>query len=308
MSEQVETQEDTGEFAGLPPAADAESAAQEATPAQDPQKNDRDYAPFIDLSDIPDEKRNAIEARFRHISGQTKREVDKVRREWQEIAAAQSEQIEKLTNGFSNVTTHLQDKSFADTETQLTQAMNTAYEAGDAKAYNDAQRKLVTLNVKREMAQAEAERNKEQPKKEVQPPAEVEAEITPEVRAWQDEVDDAGQQIRPWALPSNPGYRQAYTELLAIKNNPRMEHYNESQIMQELDRRMGMTKPTASRQQVMGGNLTRGTKPGKLSLNPKAEEIAVRMKLGGPKATREQHIQAYYKSQLEEAKQKGTRQ
>lgn len=306
-----ELAENEGEgFPGLPDAAPATTHEVDTQPEEDAPQAGRDFAPYVDLSDLPEEKRGAIEARFKHISGQTKREVDRVRREWQEIAAAQSEQIEKLTNGFSTVASQIHEKTYADTEAQLTAAADAAFESGDMRAYREAERKLGDLRVQRGIEQALAEREKAQPKKEQRPQqALAEAEPSPEAQAWQDETDDMGVPLRPWTQPDDPGYRQAYTELLAIKSNPRMARYSESQIMQELDKRMGTTtaKP-AARQNVLGGNLTRGAKPGKVALHPKAEEIAVRMKLGGPKATREQHLQAYFKAQLEEAKRKGTRQ
>lgn len=290
------------------------SASHQQEPTQEDQGkqgNGRDYAPYVDLSDLPEEKRTAIEARIRHISSQTKREIERATRKWQEIASAQSEQIEHLTSGFSSVATQLHDRTLAETESRLAQQANEAWEAGDTRKYHEINREIMDIRVKKGIEEALAAKTKEQPKKVNRPAAPVDdGYIDPAVRAWQDETDDLGAPVRPWAQPGEDGYFVAVGHLQDIKNNPRMANYNETQIMQELDRRMNTAKSApkpAQRQQVMGGNLTRGGRTSKVNLHPKAEEIAVRMKLGGPNATREQHIQAYYESQLEETKRKGTR-
>lgn len=307
MEAEAQESQDNGEFAGLPAAATENDEAQEnnaaeaSNPAPRESNHRTTYQPYVDLSGLPEDIRVPVEARFAHMSRLMKKNDLKLN-EWQELAAEQSRKIEELTNGFSTVATHLQDKTFADTEATLKQQARAAFEAGDNDKYFEIQDKLTDLRVEKKLAgQKEAP-----PKKEARQPAPElqEVEVSPQVQSWQEETDDTGAAVRPWAQPTHPGYRQAYAELLAIKTNPRMEHYSENQIMQELDRRMGTAK-AASRQQVMGGNLTRGAKPGKLALNPKQEEIAVRMKLGGPKASRDQHIEAYRK-QLSEIK--GTRQ
>lgn len=318
MSEQEATQESGNEIAGLPPAitesdngADQQESNGVARPAN--------YTPYVDLSTLPDDIRASIEGRFKHMSSLMRKNDTKHSQklsQWKEIAEQQSKQLEELTNGFGTVVNHLQDKTYTETESQLKLQMKATLESGDIEGHIAAQDKL--LDIKAEKKMAEQQRKLAPEKKPERSAVAVQDDgdgLAPEdrevVNAWQDERDESGMLQRPWAYNrgtlENPDkqYLAALAETRAVLLSPLYAEASMAEKMAEVDRRMGVKKQ-ASRQTVMGGGLTGNRKTNTLRLTPQQEEIAVRMKLGGPKATREQSLDLY-KKQLETIKQKGAR-
>lgn len=309
-------------FPGLPEAIDNDDAgtdnAAPAAPSSPPARDDDrggKYQPPVDLSALPDDIRGPIEARISHLTkimGKNDRKHARELQEWRELAAEQSRRLEELSQGFTTIAAQTEERSFAEMESRLASEMNAAYEAGNVQAYNEAHRKLIDLKVEKAVAERErkAEPKKEEKKPQTpmrQPQNNMNDEDQAVVDAWQDERDESGRMLRPWAYnrgtPEEPDedYLRAVAETHAVLMNPRFRNSTMEEKMAEVDRRMGVTRP-AGRQPVMGGNLTRGAKPSKLTLNEAQRKIAVKMKLGGPKAKSDaDHIEAYRK-QLEQMK------
>jgi len=317
---ETETATESGsDFPGLPAAApEGESGAQ---PAQEqPQRNEGAYAPRVDLSTLPDDIRGPIEARLAHVSGLQKKSEAKYQRqldEYRALAKEQNDRLEELTNFSTGMATHLQDKAFTENETQIQDRMQKAFEAGDTAAYSKAQTELIQLGVKREMAKQQSP--KAEPKQARPAPQQQEAEaveMSPEdqvaIEAWQDERDESGNTLRPWAYnrgtPENPDrqYMRARLEIEAIKLDPRFENATVQQRMQEVDKRMGVQKRGGG-QPVMGSNLTGNGAARRITLSPELEKLAVRTKFGGSKAKTDQDHIAAYRAVLEESKKKGAR-
>lgn len=281
-----------------------EQPAQETT---DKAEKPLGYYPIDFKTASPEE----IESRFNYVYKQVKdqKRTDQTLRQYREIAEQQAKEIENLTKGFTGVVNHLQDKTLTETESQLKQTMRAAYEAGDTDKYLAAQDKLDDLRLEKKLS---ARNTKEAPKPEVKtqsfdngpglPPEDQEV-----VDAWQDERDDSGKLLRPWAHNNSNNhdkpdslYIAALNETFSVLRNPRFENYTMEQKMAEVDRRMGVKKSSPS-QNVMGGGLTGNRKTSKLTLSPEAEKLAVRTKFGGPKAKSDaEHIEAYRK-QLEKS-------
>jgi hypothetical protein len=269
------------------------------------------YDPVDPKTATPEEIQDRFNYMFRQIKDQKR--TDQTLRQYKEIAAEQARQLEELTNGFTGVVNHLQDKTFNETESQLTQAMQTAFEAGDTKAYLDAQNKLLDLKADKKVAALQKKNAPKQERKtELQTQEEI--ELAPEdqlvVDTWQDERDETGNILRPWAHNRgttenpDPQYLAALQETFAVLRNPNFQNATMEQKMAEVDRRMGVKK-SASRQTVMGGGLTGNRKTNKLTLSPKQQEIA--LKTGSRDKSDAEKID-WYRKQLEKVNQrKGAR-
>lgn len=313
MSEEMNTQ-DSPE--STPSNENDNSAA--STPDAQPTKQ-RDYSPYVDLSGLDESIRAPLEARFKHLSGQMKRQDEKYHNEvnqWRQVAEEQSKRIEELTSGFAGMAGHIQQQTFADNEAQLTQQMQSAFESGDMKGFLAAQEKLIDIKAEKKFIEKQP---KPQPQKQQKPNNHASPENVSTlsyedqfvVNSWQDERDTQGNLLRPWAFntgtPENPSpaYMHALAETQAVMSNPRFANLTMEQKMTEVDRRMGVQR-SSPQQSVLGNDLTGGKKSAKLTLTPKQHEIAIRTKFGGPKAkTDAEHIEAYRK-QVELSRKRGS--
>ena len=303
------------------PAADAQPAPRQST---------EDYTPYVDLAGIPDETREAIEGRFKHLSRLIKKTETRSERElaeWRQTAAEQSRLIEELTGGLGGVVNHIQQERIASTEMMLQQRMQSAWESGDTKNYVEAQNQLMDLKVQQRLAQQEKPEQKTQTQKQAFAGVPVsgqkfaeeaynDGDLEPQehalVQAWSSEKNESGQPLRPWTASRNPEnptsdplYRRALIEMAAVfdESSPYSQLPMEKKL-EELDRRMGVQK-SAPQQSVLGANLTTRGKSTKMSLSPKQQEIATRTRFAGPGKSEAEHIEAY-RRQLETVR-KGTK-
>lgn len=309
-----------------------ETKVENKTETKPETKTNGTYAPPVDLSGLPDEIRTPIEARLAHMSRLMKKnemKYDSRIHERDALLEEQSRIITELQTGMGAVVDHLQDKSLDSAEASIMQRLEAAHESGDTKAFLAAQKDLAKLEAKK----VSLEEKKSAPKpKEAKPnghaipksarevaseavtDGEMDSTDAMEIGAWQDEKDDNGNLLRPWAHSKNPDnptndpyYRRALIESAAVfdeaspwANKPTAEK------LAEVDRRMGLTRSAPS-QTVMGGNLTSARKGAKVSLTSNQEQIAIRTKFGGPKATPAQHLDAYRKQVERYKSTKGTR-
>lgn len=298
-----------------------------------PEKPANGYQGPVDLSGLPEDVRAPIEARFAHLSRLMKKNELKSTSElseWRKVAAEQSKIIEELQSGVGQVVDHLQDKSLNDAEAKIEERLAAAHEAGDTKAFIAAQKDLAKLEAKKLLLD---EKKKAAPVKEVkqeQKPqnyrsasemadaatadGELGSEDATAVSAWQDEKDTNGNLLRPWAHTKNPDnptndplYRRALIESAAVfdESSP-WANKTITEKLAEVDRRMGLQRSSAT-QTVLGGSLTSARKGTKIALTSNQEQIAIKTKFAGPKATDAQHLEAYRKQVERHNSTKGTR-
>jgi len=304
-----------------------ETTKTESSPAA---QKDSGYVPPVDLSGLPDDIRAPIEGRLAHMSRLMKKNENKYSSqisEWRDVAAQQAKVIEELQTGVGAVVDHLHDKSFNDAEDKITQRMEAAHEAGDTKGFLAAQKDLLRLEAKKLQIE---DRKKSTPAKtekqtvarsagEMANEAVTDGEISSEdgyaVRVWQDEKDQNGNLVRPWAhsktpdKPTNdPYYRRALIESAAVFDDASpWADKSVAEKLAEVDRRMGVSKPNAG-QSVMGGSLTNIRQNKKITLTPDQERLAIRTKFGGSKAKSDADHLAAYRAQVEKVNSnKGTR-
>jgi len=270
------------------------------------------YDPVDPSTATPEQIQQRIDYLYRQV-----KDNERDKRDSRKILAEQSRLISELTNGMGTVVNHLQDKNFADSESQLVTLRQQAFERGDAKAYDEINDKLMDIKLNKKLTatqrQAIQSQNQNQPQQQFNNAAEIaqrsvqDGELDPNdarlIATWQDERDESGTPLRPWAYSSSPLHIQAAREAAAVWNNPRFA--TTEQKIAEIDRRMGVAKRTVS-SNVMGANLTNGKKSNKVTLTPKQQEIALRM--GGPKKSDADKL-AWYQKQVELVKStKGARQ
>lgn len=232
-------------------------------------------------------------------------------REMMDLAKQQSKVIEELQSGIYAVAGHLQQEKFADTEAQLNSQYRTAIETGDVESQITAMNRLVELkaqkmNAPKVQPQKPQIQQSQQQAQQYNSAEDLAAELDPQEQqitsAWQNEKDESGQSLRPWAVNStgdlndpDPDYIKAVTIAQRVFTQPQYANLTYQQKLQEIDKRMG-TKKSAPQQNVMTGHLTGQRKNSKVTMTAKQSEIAVRTKFGGPKAkTDAEHIEAFRK-------------
>lgn len=284
--------------------ADTSVAESPAQQSQETSSRPAGYDPVDPVTASPEEVQQRINYLYRQV-----REGQKETNHYKTMMA---QKIDELVGGLGTVVNHIQDKTFSDTEASLTQQIRTAFESGDVNAMLAAQTKLTDLKVEQKIGKhlPQKQQQVQQPQYQQYEESSLSPQDEAVVSAWQDETDESGTPLRPWAknrgteAKPDTQYLAALAEAAAVINSPRFANLSMAEKMAEVDRRMGVK--SNPRQSVMGGSLTNGRKSAKINLSPEAERIAVRMKFGGPNAKSDaDHISAYLKAK--ENAQKGDR-
>lgn len=269
------------------------------------------YNPVDVATASPDEIKDRLDYLYKQVKP-TQREL----KEYKQIAADQSKLIEELQSGQHAIIDHLQTDANTKAEAILRQQMQEFLETGNTQAYVDAHEKLTELKIKKSQPKTQP------PKTETQKQAyagatqvgneafergEISQDDERYVEQYQIEKDENGRSLRPWTVnkssdPNNPDpeFMEGLIEARAVFTNKRYESWTMEQKLAELDKRMGVVRPTGG-QSVMGGNLTQRPKNTKITLSPKQQEIALRTKYAGPKKSDADHLEAYRK-QIEKVK------
>lgn len=262
------------------------------------------YEPVNVAEATPEQIQERLDYLYRQAK-QTKR-MEKEMGKLEKIAAEQSKLIEELSSGMNTVVGHLQTKEVNESEAQIKRQMADALNNGDTNAYVEAQAKLMEVQTRKfSTPTAKTESAKQAYAGERINPREAvdysvnEGDLTPQdagyIKSWMDEKDERGRGLRPWVSQGDPDYIAAVKETESVFTNPRFANLTIDQKLAEVDRRMGLTKPSTG-QTVMGGSLTTRAKTSKVTLSPKQQEIAVKTRYGGSKAKSDaEHIEAYRK-------------
>lgn len=267
------------------------------------------YRPVDPETASPEE----VKSRIDYLYGQIKYQ-ERTNKEYRDIAQQQAAAIDELMNGVGRVVDHLQTKNVADTEAQITEKMQAAFESGDTAAWMGAQKQLIQLEAQKQFKAAQPKNTtQKQAYAGVQTQAEsyVSDEDGQYTAAWQDEKDEAGRPLRPWARTSDPNDPDPDFMKALVVAKKVWEKYPDRSAkdnLAEVDRQMGVAKRNGS-QSVMGGSLTTRTKTNRIVVSPQIEKMAIRQKFGGPKAkTDAEHIDAYRKQmELVRSTSKGSR-
>lgn len=284
-----------------------ETTAETSTETKPRSEKPAGYEPIDPHTATPEQTKQRLD----YLYSQVKRS-ERQEREMKGLLEQQSRIINELSEGQKAVVGHLTQKSFADGKQQLQQQMQEAWKKQDNRAYIEAQNKLMDLQVEERLAARQPQQNPQPQNQRPQNAAEIAnramqtGEINPEAyrttETWQNERDDVGNLVRPWAFDSDPRYRAAFLEAQSVMTNPRYENLSYEQKLEEIDRRMGTQKRTVS-QSVMGGSLTKPAKSAKLQLTPKQREIALKTQYAGKGKSEQEHLDKY-RQQIEKFQQR----
>lgn len=274
------------------------------------------YHPVDPATASPEEVQNRIDYLYRQVKDQGRNLS-----EYRTIAQQQSQQIDQLMNGVGQVVDHLQTKSIGEQEADINSRMQTAFESGDLKTYMAENKKLIQIEAQKIIAQQNKPQQRNQTQQmafagaqQIAKQAEQDGTLAPDdakyVSAWQDETDDAGRPLRPWAKTQDPNDPDPdFVKMITVakrvwEKNP---HRSAQENLAEVDKLMGVQRRSGG-QSVMGGSLTTRGKGAKIVLSPNQERIAVRTKFGANKGAKSdaEYISAYRK-QIESVQSKGGR-
>lgn len=257
-------------------------------------------------------------ARVNRIYGNMKR-YESGFREQEELNRNLVAEITRIQSDQQKIVSHLQTTDFSDAEVRLKSERDSAWGKGDVNAFNDANDKLNEIRVEKKLIEAQ---RKTQPQPQQQRPStdgqallnrarsqgELNASEETAVQSWMGETDANGNLRRPWTSTGDPRNYSAALEAQSVLNNPLYATKPLTEKLKEIDRRMGLQTAQPQTNVLSGGNLTRGKPTSNIKLDPKIEDLAVRMKFAGkdPKLTAQDHIGAWKKA-VEKSQAKGSK-
>ena len=199
------------------------------------------------------------EARFKRVYGHMKeyeRELKKV-----------SENNGILLSKLEEMETKLHSRETTDILSQLKADKKAAYEAGDITKVMEIDEKILGISLKPKPEKIELKQTD---------PKEIAQEwLTPERKAtldsWAQEQDANGTPVRPWTAPTHPKYARLVEMAAGVMNDPDFKDGPIENVLQEVDKLMGLEKPRATRQTaaVLGGDTN--ASPGNNSSAPLSE-------------------------------------
>lgn len=262
----------------------------------------------VDFKTDPPEK---IEKRFHRLFGQVKGlQRDVMDRD--DLLKQQSEVINRLSQRTEQVVSHIQNQDLEAAETKLRQARKEARERGDEDALDEINEKFIEIKAEKKLRAAQAKQQTPAPNGQQRPQNAAEAaryaasqgqlgEDDQEfIQVWQEETDEAGEPLRPWAHASDPQYNSALIEAKAVFSNPKFARKSMAEKLEEVDRRMGLERKEAAQEVMPSGrpsaNLTRANGNRNMrgvQISDRAASMAVRTKFAGPGKSNDEHIEAY---------------
>lgn len=266
------------------------------------------YHPVDPATASPEEVKQRIDYLYRQVKDQGRYIND-----YRSIAQQQSDKINELMNGMGQVVDHIQTKSVEENIQDARQKMQSAFESGDTKVYLAEQERLNDLKVNLKDQKKNGQQN--QTRQQAHAGTQINQQqssgnFDPVVDAWQNETDERGNPVRPWAKTDNTDDPDPdFLKALAVAKRVWTQNPNRSakENLAEVDKIMGVKK-SGGGQNVMGGSLNTPAKGGTIRLSPNQERIAVKTRFAGKDKSDAEHIAAYRKQiEIVQSKTKGGR-
>jgi hypothetical protein len=201
------------------PVAKPEAAAPKAAPKavdQEPEEKGTDWV------EIEDPK---LKARFNRLYRHTKEANERAEKTERQISLL-AEQNSKLQKALETIAGGMRDKEMQAELATLKKDAKEALATGDTEAFMEANERLLEM--------------KQSAKKEAEAPAPAEPAISQTemqvINAWQQQKDDEGESLRPWAMPNHPEF--ASTQDLIQRVTRAMPDASVREILREVDKRM----------------------------------------------------------------------
>lgn len=201
------------------PVAKPEAAAPKAAPKavdQEPEEKGTDWV------EIEDPK---LKARFNRLYRHTKEANERAEKTERQISLL-AEQNSKLQKALETIAGGMRDKEMQAELATLKKDAKEALATGDTEAFMEANERLLEM--------------KQSAKKEAEAPAPAEPAISQTemqvINTWQQQKDDEGEPLRPWAMPNHPEF--ASTQDLIQRVTRAMPDASVREILREVDKRM----------------------------------------------------------------------
>lgn len=196
--------------------------AAEQPQVEQPEPQEEEAPPFVDLDGLPDDKRKPIQDRINYLV----RENKGLQRSFGAFREHNSALEAKLNQLSQTVTRKETDETMDSLRTQKVEAL----EKGDYQRVALLDEQIFDQKVK---AQTPPQRQPEPDPAAVLDPADADA-----VLGWAREMDQNGNIIRPWAVPGHPLHKKLEGEATAVLADPRFNGLPARDILREVDRRM----------------------------------------------------------------------
>jgi hypothetical protein len=234
----------------------------EAPPEAEPPKIEAEEEPkkstYLDLDDIPEEYREPIKERLDDLTSKW-RFAERDKEALQQWNAKLDEKYSRLESRLGSV----EEKETGDRLAQLREAKIQAMEDMEYARAEEIDEQIEELKDARKA-----------PKQEESDP-----QLEAFVHGWQSEINEDGEPLRPWAMPSHPDHKKAVGEAIAMTNDPVfMRDVTDAQsFLRKFDAHYaGLSKPKA--QEVLSGNSSiRPDDNKRVELNAAQKEVARKM-------------------------------
>lgn len=273
---------------------------QQETTTETPQEQPKEGYIGKNYVDFTPEQRKRVDALTKKASSAEQRVSEAMN-----VLKQQSDLINELRNGQTQIVNHLQTTNYADAEAQLKAQRKTAYDRGDLDAVDAANDRLADIKIARKTAEMQAKAN---PVRQVQQPNFSQDPVEVAVQqgamsrsdadayqAWISETDQSGNLVRPWTNERDGRNAAAAAEGKAVFSNPVYQNKPFAERLKEIDKRMGVANQKSQQGVMPAGNLTGNGKTSNIKLSSQAESLAIRTKFAGPGKSNADHIEAYRK-------------
>lgn len=297
-----------------------EQSSESSQPTQQTNGYDR-----VDFNKLSPELRQEFEPRFNRVYGQMKAQ-DRKLSEAHDVLRQQSEVIAQLQQGVGRVVEHINTQDFAASEEAARVEADRAFQKGDSKAYLAAMEKVTEVKAQKifdlRMRQQQQQNQQRQPAQPQRQQANSAVDMANRAiqqgilssgdesafQAWQDEKDNNGNPIRPWAKRETAGesFDGVLLRAAGVFADPRFKNMSIEQRLGEVDRIMNVSRETPQ-QNVMGANLTTKGKTNTVKVSADMEKVLLRTAPRGSKASKNHDPIAWYRDQVQKARNNGAR-
>lgn len=185
---------------------EAPEAPEEQPQPQEQREKPPGYDP-VDLSDLPEEKAEAIKHRIDYLYGQVKRGE----KDW-EVAQDHIRRLDESLNKVSGRLGHIEEEKSENDLASLRRMAVDAMEEGEYDRAQEINERILELKLAPKEVKEEPE---EKPEEAVLPPQTQEV-----LTRWASEVDDSGNPVRPYVDENHPEHQKAIQKAQEIWNDP----------------------------------------------------------------------------------------
>jgi len=171
---------------------------------QEQREKPQGYDP-VDLSDLPEEKAEAIKHRIDYLYGQVKRGE----KDW-EVAQDHIRRLDESLHKVSGRLGHIEEEKSENDLATLRRMAVDAMEEGEYDRAQEINERILELKIS-----PKEEKPKEEPKEDVLPPQTQEA-----LTRWALETDESGKPVRPYVDATHPDHQKAIQNAHEIWNDP----------------------------------------------------------------------------------------